>query len=538
MTESHGAPEGWQNTVRDPAFTWGGASDGSGSGVASYKYYWGINADGAPDQSTALTSFDPPAPCSPGETCQRYLRIQTFDAVWRSSQPVTIYTFGYDGQPPTGNFKINNGSTTAYQVAVEIAVSASDVGSGLHRMRLSNDGLNWPRGWQAFEPSLWWSLDALPNQLQTVHIEISDQAGNITVLAPQQIYLDLSGGKPKSTNYQIMTDVQGRGGGTQNSSSYRLNSTIGQTIAGAGVSGQLYSLESGFQGAWLAQPMGPPPVEHYQLLNSVIGQAGGYMASTGYRLNGTAGQSAETGLRISTNYQLLSGFWSRIARIGAGQPTPTPTVPLAPTATSQPSPTPVPTSTPPPESEYYGVSINDASLYTSDYQVTLSLYAQDAVEMMVSNDGGFVDAYWEAYAITKTWEIDYYQDYVLPRTVYVRYRDAGGVIHGNFTDDIIYDSNLPEGAVALNSFAGGTATVQLDLVDDLSGVSQVLIATLDGLPTAQWENYSSSKTTSAQPGDLIYIFYRDAAGNQSLYPLEILVPNDRHTLYLPITSKN
>ena len=34
----------WQNTCADPNFTWSGASDGKGSGVKDYHYYWGASS--------------------------------------------------------------------------------------------------------------------------------------------------------------------------------------------------------------------------------------------------------------------------------------------------------------------------------------------------------------------------------------------------------------------------------------------------------------------------------------------------------------
>ncbi len=547
VRETHGAPDAWQNTVHDPAFIWSGASDGNGSGVASYTYYWGEGRDGAPDTQTTQASFDPPAPCAADSACTRYFRLMTTDVSGRSSEPKTLYTFRYDGQAPTGTFQINNGSVIAFQTAVEIGVTASDGGSGLHQMRLSNDGVNWLSGWQPYESRFGWNIDAYSNITQTVHLELRDLAGNVTALPPQSIRLDLSGARPRSANYQIITDVQGRGGNLKVSGMYSLTSTIGQPIAGGGIGGLTYKLESGFQGAWLAQPGAPPGVEHYRLLASVLGQGGGVKFSQNYQLNSTTGQAAQTGARISANYQLVSGYWARVSNAAQSGPTPTET-PAAGTATPTPTtipPTVTPTTTPRPE--YYGVSVNQAALFTHDYRVTLALTAPDAGEMMVSNDGGFGGAYWEAYAITKTWEIDFYQNYVLPRTVYVRFRDATGVIHGNFTDDIIYDPNLPTGTVTIANVAptslsaadavSRTVTLNLNLQDDLSGMGGVRIVRGDTFETAPWEAYATVKQVVAQPGDVIYVFYRDVAGNESLYPFELDVPSDRTYLYLPLVLK-
>lgn len=540
VQETHGAPNGWQNSINDPAFTWGGASD-AGSGVAHYTYYWGEDPNGLPNVQTTATTFDPPAVCAWGSTCTRYLRLQTADAIGLTSAPITLYTFRYDGQLPNGTFTINNGSTTAFQVAVQLQINASDSGSGLEQMRLSNDGINWLYGWQPFSNTTEWFLDAVPSITHTVYLEVRDIAGNITALPSQSIWLDLSGARPRSANYQILTDVQARGGGLRSSALYRLNSTLGQTIAGKGIVSGQYALQSGFQGAWLANPRGVPPIKRYQLLSSVIGGGGGHKVSQNYQINSTNGQSAQTGMRSSNSYQLVSGFWANIAGTGASQPTPSPTPDTTPTPTSiiTATPTPMPTVTPPPPPEFYGVSINQAAIFTHDYRVTLFLEALDAVEMMVSNDGGFGNAYWEAYAITKTWEIDFYQDYVLPRTVYVRYRDAEGNIHGNFTDDIVYDPNLPTGSVNIVGMGADEVVLNLNLTDDLSGMGDVLIATAQDLQDAVWQPYAALKMVAAQPGDLIYVYYRDVAGNQSLYPYEIQVPmTGEYKIYLPLLFKD
>jgi len=544
VQETHNAPDGWQNITHDPAFTWSGASDGSGSGIAQYTYYWGTDANATPATPISATSFDPSAPCAADATCTRYLRMQTTDVSGLSSTPKTAYTFRYDGQAPTGTFQINNGSTMAFQVAVKLHLDASDAGSGLATLRLSNDAVNW-QPWQPFSSDVWWNLDAIPNITHTVYLEVRDQAGNLAAFAPQPIYLDLSGGQPHSANYQILTAVQGRGGEMKSSPAYSLTTTIGQVIAGSGASGRLYQLDSGFQGAWPALPGDAPSPEHYQLLESVVGQAGGVMFSLNYRANGTAGQSTATGERGSTNYQLLSGFWARVTDVGEVQPTPTPqptaTATLTPTATLRPTPTLTPTlePTPTPIPEFYGISVNQAAVFTHDYRVTLSLDAPYAVEMKISNDGGFADAYWEAYAITKTWEIDFYQNYVLPRTVYARFRDADGTIHGNFTDDVIYDPNLPTGAITLTHVSSDTVTLHVDLQDDLSGVSEMLVSTSTDLSDAEWETYTAWKTLTAQPGDDVFVYYRDAAGNESLYPFVVTVPGgNENNIYLPLVLRN
>ena len=51
------------------------------------------------------------------------------------------------------------------------------------------------------------------------------------------------------------------------------------------------------------------------------------------------------------------------------------------------------------------ITIDDGALVMYGYQATLTLCAAGATEMMISNDGGFLDAFWEPYATTKSWTV-------------------------------------------------------------------------------------------------------------------------------------
>jgi len=79
-----------------------------------------------------------------------------------------------------------------------------------------------------------------------------------------------------------------------------------------------------------------------------------------------------------------------------------------------------------------------------------------------------------------------------------------------------------------------TVTLKLDLQDDLSGMGGVRIVRGDTFETAPWEAYAPVKQVIAQPGDVIYVFYRDVAGNESLDPFELDVPGNRTYLYVPL----
>jgi hypothetical protein len=206
-------------------------------------------------------------------------------------------------------------------------------------------------------------------------------------------------------------------------------------------------------------------------------------------------------------------------------------------------------------SEDYGVSINDAALYTNNPAVTLSLTARTGTtDMQVSNDGGFADAVWEPLAKTKSWTITDFNNLVIPRTVYVKYR-TNGQISGVYQDDIILDQTSPTGSLqietAVSTLASGlsltpeassevhaptqayslrlpllpanqrdavqTISLLLLATDDVSGVSHMLLSTDANFAKAEWQAYAPRLDWPVEDkGDpTIYVKYRDRAGNVS-----------------------
>jgi len=84
----------------------------------------------------------------------------------------------------------------------------------------------------------------------------------------------------------------------------------------------------------------------------------------------------------------------------------------------------------------HGLSINDGALYTNKVTVTLTIGAQPGTaQMQVSNEGNFAGAEWEPYASRKSWQVTQYLDYVIPRLVYVRYKDVSGNVSSTYLDD-------------------------------------------------------------------------------------------------------
>lgn len=134
-SETHGVGHNtWQNTTSDPSFTWVGASDGSGSGVYRYNYYWGTNPAGTSTNWTMGTSFDPLPVPSPSTY---YLRIRTEDAVGNLSAWQDCFIFKYDGAPPSNPTVLNSNPlpiiwTNDSTVDVSWSGQSDGSGSGVH----------------------------------------------------------------------------------------------------------------------------------------------------------------------------------------------------------------------------------------------------------------------------------------------------------------------------------------------------------------------------------------------------------------------
>jgi len=153
--------------------------------------------------------------------------------------------------------------------------------------------------------------------------------------------------------------------------------------------------------------------------------------------------------------------------------------------------------------------------------------------MMVSNDGGFPGAVWESYTPTRTWVLEGYGSYVIPRTVYVRFRDALGQVYGNYTDDIIYDPIAPSGSVRIQG-NGDKVTLILMAEDDNSGVGQMLISNDSHFAGAEWESYAPVREWTLDLNRTVYVRYHDRAGSAS----PVYSATQPYRVYLPVVTRH
>ena len=195
-----------------------------------------------------------------------------------------------------------------------------------------------------------------------------------------------------------------------------------------------------------------------------------------------------------------------------------------------------------------GMTINDGALFTNRTGVTLTISGQPGTtQMMVSNDGGFAGAEWQACVSSLPWTLTQYGTVTVARVVYLKFKDTNGVVSSTYSDDIILDVTAPSGSVQLTPLGQAASRPALDFTkvftlslplimghactpatcppnvrlslsasDDASGVGSMEIGNDAAFTGSQWEPYATSKTWYLPPGqNTVYVRFRDNAGNVS-----------------------
>jgi hypothetical protein len=109
---------------------------------------------------------------------------------------------------------------------------------------------------------------------------------------------------------------------------------------------------------------------------------------------------------------------------------------------------------------------------------------------------------------------------LIPRIIYVRFKDAGGTIWGTYQDDILLDETPPQGHGRITSASTGETQLALTASDDVSGVGTMRLSSRQDFAGASWEPYHTSRSWSFGQDSAVYLQFRDNAGNVSP-PLKI-----------------
>jgi hypothetical protein len=164
-----------------------------------------------------------------------------------------------------------------------------------------------------------------------------------------------------------------------------------------------------------------------------------------------------------------------------------------------------------------GVSINEGAQFTNDPNVTVSVrWPAFATNLLISNDGGFLDAVAVPVDASIPWILDSSGPERLPKTIYVRFQ-GGDSGPETYQDDIILDQTPPtiEGAHAAGRGRGDERRyrVRIRASDDLSGIAQMQI-TNDAAEPGELVPFQA-KTEVRSPSRKLFVRVQDLAGNYS-----------------------
>jgi hypothetical protein len=453
----------WGDKCPDPAFTWSGASDGDGSGVKGYHYYWGSSELAIPDTYTTGTSFDP-GPLDAPEGCATYfLNMATEDNLGQVGPSAPVFVLRYDAAPPlTATLSIDGGAATANQVGVQLTIAAEDPCSGLQTMRFANEDLAWTE-WLTYQTGLDWQLPALDGQEVPVYLQVRDAAGNASPVVSDTIYLDLYPEQPRSASYALCASALDSGGGRLSATAFSLiGSSLGLPWVSAGLSSSGYRLGPGL----LATPSDcPPPL--------VAGLAA---SSTDARAPASGGV----------------GVWA-----GTSYPAQT----LAPADVGQAA---------------FGLAAGDGQVrFSNALTVTLSLRAPGALQRQLDQAFDWRTASWLSAVPTVTWQLSPEPGVITPTRIYARFRDGEGRVYGTYQTSVFYDGVRPTGRAGILADDGEVVTLGLDASDDNSGVAEVRIGGDKAFTGSAWQPMTETLTATWPVEGIVYVQFRDRAGNLS-----------------------
>ncbi len=150
-------------------------------------------------------------------------------------------------------------------------------------------------------------------------------------------------------------------------------------------------------------------------------------------------------------------------------------------------------------------------------EVTLTLHAQNANEMLISNHEEFRRADWQPYETKIKWTLDEGDGL---RTIYVKYRSATGTISDPVSDNIIVDRKGPyDMSLIVNNGDKSTFSNLLSVQVKAQDAQYMEISTTPDFKGSTWENYDFYPNTIAvrDGGGFrqVYARFRDETGNIS-----------------------
>lgn len=164
------------------------------------------------------------------------------------------------------------------------------------------------------------------------------------------------------------------------------------------------------------------------------------------------------------------------------------------------------------------IIINNSEPYTNKHQVKLSIMAEDATQMMISNMRGFPPpARWEEYKTSSDWTLSGADGY---KTVYIQFRDEAGNQSFVATSQILLDTQPPQPGII--RIEGGQTRVkdnQVTLLFNARQANYIMVSNSakfdDG---AYWQEYTDKLEwvlTGGEGYKRVYAKFKDTSENET-----------------------
>lgn len=165
------------------------------------------------------------------------------------------------------------------------------------------------------------------------------------------------------------------------------------------------------------------------------------------------------------------------------------------------------------------ILINDGIAYTNQQEVEVTLLAEDAVEMRLSNqESKFTDKLpWRPYAVKFQGEID---DFDGTHQIFAQLKDASGNVSYVFSASIVLDTEPPlkgDFYIREGDYCKDPAK-RIHLEFKVSHASQMIVANQADFSDGTWEHLKQSRTWTLDGEDghkIVYVKFADEAGNIS-----------------------
>ena len=192
------------------------------------------------------------------------------------------------------------------------------------------------------------------------------------------------------------------------------------------------------------------------------------------------------------------------------------------------------------------MTIERGATFTRNRDVKLLINVPNATRMLVSNDGGFVNAVSMPYGTEIDWSFpEDIGDRVATMLVRVRAFNGDQQLCGaDLNDDVIFDALAPsvtaqwqpgDLAAADAHQVGGVLIMQAQDQTGGSGVVDMQVSANPAFPDPSWEPYTNRRAADSRSGTTFYVRVRDRAGNISA-AVKVAAPSAGHVM-LPLIKR-